>query len=84
VLKELEQMSLSHDPAHGGRGTSRAAHAAAEAARPRAPRALELERPSAKDQLKAGSGYGNVARALGTCCAERSTRSVALRKGPLI
>lgn len=68
ALKELERMSLNHDADVAGNG-SRAAQAAAEAARPQAARALVLVRPAAADKLKTGSGYGNVPRRLGACCA---------------
>ena len=59
--------NLAHDAEAEGIG-ARAAQRTAEAARPTAPRRLAHAKPAAADRLKRGSGWGNVPRALGTCC----------------
>ena len=64
---------LQHDPESGSAASARAQRAA-EAARPSAPRALELVAPAAVDRLARGSGWGNVPRPLARCCmAEQSS-----------
>jgi len=67
TLGALDDIDLQHD-AHSGAAGSRGAQRAAEAARPPAPRALELVKPDAVDNLKRGSGWGNTPRPLQRCC----------------
>jgi len=67
TLGALDDIGLQHD-AHSGAAGSRGAQRAAEAARPPAPRALELVKPDAVDSLKRGSGWGNTPRPLSHCC----------------
>ena len=72
TLDAIDDIDLQHD-AHSGAAGSRGAQRAAEAARPGAPRALELAKPEAADNLKRGSGWGNTPRPLARrCIAEQS------------
>jgi hypothetical protein len=67
TLGGLAAMDLEHDAEAHAAGTH-AEQRAAEAARPAAPRALELAQPDGCDRVRVGSGWGNVPRALTDAC----------------
>ena len=68
ALGGLEGVDLAHDAAAPTAGSGRA-QAAAEAARPPLPHALELVRPQPGERIgRVGSGWGNVPRPLTACC----------------
>ena len=67
AVGDLQHMDLQHDAEADVAGTARA-RAAAEAARPEAPRTLELVKAAAVDRLGRGSGWGNTPRPLAERC----------------
>ena len=67
TLGALDGINLQHDALSGAAG-SIGAQRAAEAARPGAPRALELAKPEDAYNLKRGSGWGNTPRPLARRC----------------
>ena len=67
AMGSAASVNMQHDAAAPTTGTTAAKRAAASR-RPEPPRALELVPAEAADRLVLGSGWGNMPRAIASCC----------------